>query len=549
MSMFTQSFGHQAVMSMGEEIQLVSLQIFPTRGYHDIYRRSYSCQLTGATLNKLSDMINRMGPSKAFSQIGITELNSSPGASQMGLDSGGIIRYTSSPTGMVNIANGWGTQRARFILLVNVLRNGVPLRRETITGYTDYYGISMLSGSAALDPAMLYTIDSIKTEPYEMRTGVVGMHSNTGVGQVSTVLSNNAAPITNPFGQNAGTMYTARPTDVFTVADSLELINGAQNEFGAFNTQTGTIAINGNNFIADAVLGSQAKASNQKNDLPSTYTSRVLTNFYNTSLMSATAAGDDFLSPANQAMLKVKEVNVADSSFAFALRNVGSTCTVTGQFSQSELLRVDPTIDSRTEVDTSGELTVTGGGLLIPPTNATAPIGATQHQQIIAHMIANTFLSLMNTHGIVMCGAICDNYTGVPRCVVNFQHGLSEVNREVMISGFEQSMVTEVLNMIHNSGIGSFRVDVTADVTNQIYLHVWLNGEVEGTPIVLPAFARSALTPVVTNDFDMITGFAEQITDVVEGVLGTRAPEMNIITNPGTGGFNGGFGGASGANW
>lgn len=548
--MFAQNFGHQSVMSMGEEIQLVSMEIFPTRDYHDIHRRSYSCQMTGSTLNKLSEMIGTYGPNKAFSQIGINELNAMPGASQMGLDSGGIIRYTSSPTGRVDIANGWGTRRARFILTVNVLKNGVPLRREVINGYTDHYGISTMMGRASLDPSMIYTIDSIKTEPFEMRTGLAGMQTNTGVGSVATVLSNGAAPIANPFGTQANTLYTARPADVFTIADSLELINGAQNEFGSFNTNTGVMSVNGNNFIADAVLGHNARPSNQKNDLPSTYTSRVMTNFYNTAMMSTTAAGDDFLSPANQAMLKVKESNLADSSFAFAIRNVGGTCTVTGQFTQSELLRIDPTIDDRTNVDETGEMTVTGGGLLIPPTSATAPIGATQHHQIIAHMVANTFLSLMNTHGISMCGAICDNLSGMPRCVMNFQHGINEMNRDVVVASFEQAMVTEVLNMIHASGIGSFRIDVTADVTNQIFLHVWLNGELQGVPVVLPAFARSALTPVITNDFNMLTNFAEQLTSVVDSVLGNRPPEANIITHSGNiPGNGGGFGNTGGANW
>lgn len=540
--MFNQSFGHQSMLNMGEEIQLISLEIFQTRDYQDLWRRSYTCQLTGHTLDRMASMIGQMGADRTFSQIGVSELNSLPGNSQLGLDSGGIVRYSSSPTAQVNIANGWQTRRARFILKVNVLKNGIPLRCEEIVGYTDYFGITDNWGNAVFDPNMTYTIDSIKTQPYEARTGVAGMMTQAGIGSVSTVLSNNAASMSNPFQNTTNALFTTRPTDVFTIADSMELIRGAE-ELGSFNTNTGTMMLNNQTLIADTVLGGSAKVSNQKNDLPGSYTSRVLTNFYQTSAAAKTAAGDDFLSNASKAMLHVRETAVADSSFAFRIRNVGGTCTVTGMFTHAELIAIDPTIDSRTVVDKNGEMQTTNGAILVPPTSACATINATGHHQIIAHMIANTFLTLMGTHGLMMCGAICDNYTGVPRCVMNFDVGLNPLNRETMVNSFQNNMLIEVLNQIHASGIGSFMVEVTADVSNQIYLNVQLNGEIQPTPFVLPAFARSALTPVVTNDFDTLTTFAERLTGVVENTLAdAQHPQILVpgVFNPGTG---------NGANW
>lgn len=548
--MFAQSFGNPSMMNMGEEIQLISLEIFKTRDYHDQWRRSYTCQLTGATLNNLGNLVGQMGADKAFSLLGVSQLNNM--GANSGLDAGGIIRYSSSPTAAVPIANGWGTPRARFCLVVDVKKNGIPIRREEIVGYTDYYGISDMTGQAHLDPNMVYTIDSIKTEPYEMSRGIAGMQTNAGIGMSSLVLSNQS-PLSNPFaGNNNATQYTMRPTDVFTVADSQELIAGAQDGFGTFNTQTGMMQLSGKNYIADAVLGSAAKTSNRKNDLPGTFASRVMTNFFQTSSTALTSAGDDFLTPATAAMMRVKENSVSDSSFAFAIRNVGGTCSVTGQFTQSELLRLDPTIDMRTQVNREGELFLGTGGIYIPPTCNTEAIGKTSHHAIIAQMVANAFLSLMSTHGMTMASAICDNYTGQARCVVNSQLGLTEHNREAMVSNFENSMAIEVLGIIASSGIGSFRIDVNADMLNQIYLQVRLNGEIQPTPFVLPAFASSAMTPIVTNDFNMITNFAEQVGSVVEGVLGTRGPAINYQI-PGGSGNNGappmGFGGTGQATW
>lgn len=545
--MFNQSFGNPSMNNIGEEIQLISLEIFPTRDYHDQWNRSYTCQLTGQTLNNLGELVGQMGPDKAFSMVGVSQLNNM--GSGAGVDAGGIVRYSSSPTAMAHIPNGWQTKRARFCLVVDVRKGGIPLRREEIVGYTDYYGISNLMGNAVLDPAMQYTIDSIRVEPYELTRGVAGMQTVANIGTSSLVLSNNN-PIANPFAGNAGqSLFTMRPTDVFSIADSQALLSGAQDGFGTFNTQTGIMQVSGNNYISDTTLGTAAKTSNRKNDLPGSYASRMLTNFYQTSATAMSPAGDDFLNPATAAMLRVKETHVADSSFAFAIRNVGGTCSVTGMFTQAELLRLDPTIDSRTNVDEQGEIVMQNQGIYIPPTCHTEAIGKTSNHAIIAQMVANTFLSLMSTHGMTMASAICDNYSGFARCVLNGQLGLTELNREAMASSFESAMATEALGIVASSGVGAFRIEVKADLLNQIYLTVQLNGEIQATPFVLPAFAAAAMTPVVTNDFNMLSNFADSVGNIVDGVLNGRQHQA-IITSPAGAMNTMGFGGGNtGSNW
>jgi hypothetical protein len=92
-----------------------------------------------------------------------------------------------------------------------------------------------------------------------------------------------------------------------------------------------------------------------------------------------------------------------------------------------------------------------------------------------------------------MASAICDNYSGFARCVLNGQLGLTELNREAMASSFENAMATEALGIVASSGVGAFRIEVKADLLNQIYLTVQLNGEIQATPFVLPAFAAGLL--------------------------------------------------------
>jgi hypothetical protein len=133
--------------------------------------------------------------------------------------------------------------------------------------------------------------------------------------------------------------------------------------------------------------------------------------------------------------------------------------------------------------------------------------------------------------------------------VLNGQLGLTELNREAMASSFENAMATEALGIVASSGVGAFRIEVKADLLNQIYLTVQLNGEIQATPFVLPAFAAAAMTPVVTNDFNMLSNFADSVGNIVDGVLNSRQHQA-IITSP-VGAMNTmGFGGGNtGSNW
>lgn len=516
-------------VTQNEQIQLVSLNLYPTRDFHDQWRRSYTMQLTGQTQNALHEMLAQYGPDKAFSNIGVSQMNTLNPSMQ--LNSGGIIRYSATPTSQVHIAHGWGSKRMRFELVVNTVVNGHPKFREIITGHTDHYGATHLTGQAKLDPAMVFTIDSVVREPIEQVFGVAGMQAMNQVGSADVVITNQS-PIANPFSVNANaSLYTMRPQDVFTVADSIDMINGETD--GDYMTQNGMMTVNKNTYIADTTLNHMAKPSNRRNDLLNSYTSRLLTNMYQSSVIQASPASDDFLSPQSQAMMKVKEQHMSNYGFTFCItRLAGGTCSTTGQFTYSELMRLDPTIDQRATVFQFAE---EPNGILIPPTAATDIAYAGNERAIMANMASNTVLSLMNTHGIMSLACICDNYTGQPRTVVSAATGPTEQNRNTIVANFENAMNLELLSVVAASTPGSFKISIYAEAFNIVYVSIQLNGEVQETPFVFPAWASAAGTPVVSNDFNQLTGMAQTVNDLVGSVIKGQANMRNAqVSMPGS---------------
>lgn len=529
--MFSQQLS-MAGMTQNEQIQVVSLNMYPTRDYHDQWRRNYTMQMTGQTEQALYGMIQQYGPDKAFSNFGISQLNAiqTGGGSQNLLNQGGIIRYSPTPTNQVQIANGWGSKRMRFELVVNTLQNGVAKFREIIVGYTDHYGSTNMNGSAVLDHNMIFTIDSVVREPIEQVWGVAGMSARNQVGTADVIITNQASA-TNPFspaGANAS-LYTMRPQDVFVVADSMEMINGGLD--GDYMTQAGPVNLNQKTFVADTLLSHMAKPSNRRNDLLNSYTSRLMTNMYQASAVQASPASDDFLSPQSQAMMRVKEQHMSGYGFAFVItRLAGGTCATTGQFTYSELLRICPDIDRVTTVFEHGE--DTSFGVMLPPTSYCQTAYSTNDHSIMATMVSNTILSLMNTHGLMKVGCICDNYSGQPRCVVDSALGPTEENRNTIVSNFEAAVVLELLGVIGASGIGSFMISVYAEAFNIVYVNIRLNGEVQETPFVFPAWASAANTPVVSNDFSMLTSMADSINHIVGGsVHKAKQMQQQIVSS------------------
>lgn len=502
-----------AGMMQNEQIQIVSLNVYPTRNYHDQWRRNYTMQMTGQTEAALHDMLAQYGPDRTFSNFGISQLNSiqTGNSGQNVLNQGGLIRYSPTPTNQVQIAHGWGSKRARFEMVVNTLQNGVPKFREIIVGYTDHYGVSHLGQDAVLDHNMIFTIDSVVREPIEQVYGVAGMTARNQVGTADVIITNQASAA-NPFATNQNTLYTMRPQDVFVIADSMEMINGSMD--GDYMTQAGPININQKTYVADTLLSHMAKPSNRRNDLLNSYTSRLMTNMYQASAVQASPASDDFLSPQSQAMLRVKEQHMSGYGFAFVItRLAGASCSTTGQFTYSELLRICPEIDRVTTVFQDGE--INSNQIMLPPTDYCQTAYSVNDHSIMATMVSNTILALMNTHGLMQVSCICDNQTGQPRCVVNGALGPTEENRNTIVGNFENAVVLELLGVIAASGIGLFQISVYAEAFNIVYINIRLNGELQDTPFVFPGWASAANTPVVSNDFNMLTSMADSVNHVV----------------------------------
>lgn len=480
-------------------IEVRKLYLGLTRPQNEQHRRSYNVVVDGDTLTALENEIDSKGV-EAFNPLNLGGLMA---------NGGNFIRHSGQPEAAVNIDGGWDAPRFRFTMVVDVFRNGRFHHTEFISGWTDHAGVENagLISSVRVNPQMIFTVNHVSDA--RMRQVNSAGQPVPFISRANSVLRN-----TNYVGIGSSNMYLTRPSDVLRCVDKVALYRGmgeAEN-FG--------VGVQGFQDL-DSLLTNMPMLSADTNMLLPTFTSRTLKSLYESSLNQFDPMNVDGMGGGQLAGQRVLDTPWQQSTFVHVMnRRLANGIGSTAQFSWSELMMLDPTIDDRTEIfGRSYE----SGPISIPDGRSVAQLGEAVPIALHATSIVQTTLSLMALAGVATLAYHADNLTtGDTEITIQACDGMDAdgmlVNR---LEALKLRLKMECLDIVA-SGDSMYEVDVFADAFNDVFIQLVHNGE--RRDYVVPAFASSALAPVVTNDLGKLIGMAEAIDNVVDACKQRLAP-------------------------
>lgn len=483
-----------------QSVQNVSIRkvfLTMTRRQKSQWRRNYEITATGATLNSIADAVSQCGGMGVRNET-ITGL-----MADQAVTGPSLFSYMGSPEANVGIENGWDEHRFRFVIVADVFMNGKYRKTEFISGYTDEPAVvnGALENSRAISPNMLFVINNVS------EATVKRMHDTGGVREFTTLSATNAIIRDDRYSLSGNNnLWVIRPEDVLGTIDKLPLIDGMMQaaEFGEQPTHADL----------DTQLTGIPKMAARSSDMLTTYTSRLINGAVSARLGTNDLLNEDGVQSGEFAASRVREKLFSRGAFAFALnKKCGTNTVTTATFTYGDLLRLDPTIDSRVSVFMKAYDNTPG--LIVPDGTSVADIADASQHCVAATMVANSLMSLMSQAGITLLVYNASNeefgsFSVVPAFDGMDTDGLLASRVETL----KQRMQTEVLDIMSLNGALPYKVDVIADVYNDVFVKLRLDGEERH--YVVPAFASSHMAPTVTNDQTRLIDFARSMSDLVD---------------------------------
>lgn len=476
-------------------IEIRKVYMGATRPQADQFRRSYDVVLDGNGLNAIQEEVAQAGAS-AFDTVNMGSLMAK------GAD---FIRHSGTADHAVGIENGWDQERFRFTMVVDVFRNGKFKKTEFISGSTDHLGASNvgLISTVSVDPQMLFTINHV-TEAQ--------MRQTDSMGRPISLVSRSNGVVRNSGFDGLGShenMYMTRPSDVLRAVDKVSLYRGMK-DAASFESDDPTHTFQD----LDSMLTKVPMCSADTNLLIPTFASRTLKGLYENSLNAFDPMNMDNQGPGAMAGHRVADTAFSSSSFVHVMnRLLANGVTTTAQFTYSDLLRLDPTIDDRADIFGRSYET---GSIVIPDGRQVCSMGAAETIAVHATSISHTTLALMSLSGVATLAYNANNLkTGQTEVVIQACDGMDHDGMLFQrLEALKTRLMLECLNIVSMNDEITYELDVFADAFNDVYIQFTWDGV--RRDYVIPAFASSSLSPLVTNSLSRLTGMAEAIDQVVD---------------------------------
>lgn len=510
-------------------VQIRKLYLGETRPQSNQFRRNYNSFMTGENFNSLTNKIAE-DPQAAMNPLGLANIFS---------ETAPIISYSSTAERPVDVVNGWETPRYRFTMVVDVYANRRYLRTEFVSGYTDYQGINnpQMENSFSIDRELVFHINQV-TEASSRFTDANGSPVPMVAGSSQVITNSNYTGIASPTQ-----MIGMRPQDVVKAVSKLDWYRG----FNA--TEEMGMGIAGMRDL-DVTMGAMPIMSTADNALAPTFASRMISQLHLSSLKPNDVMNVDNTPPNKIAAVRLQETAFTSRSFIHVMQRLTNNGVAsTGSFTMSDLLSMDPTVDDRAVI--FGQ-TFNGGdsGVCVPDGSAVTSIGTVSQCAVAATCIANSVIQLMNKSGVTVLGLHLDNYSGIDDGVVQAASGMDYDGQLFQrLEMIKTRMIIEAVPLIKPNIESSYDVTILADSFNDVFVEVTIDGNYD--QFLIPAFASSSFSPVVTNDMGNLTGMAENIDTLVSAINSTISDKSVIVNQHGNlfSGVGGGHEYGSGSNF
>ena len=498
-------------------IRVLELTLFPTKGYNDIYRRSYNTYIDQNTENQLDEVTQ-----------GGTVLNNIT----VGQIASQVLQPSAQVEQQATIVHGWQTPRYRFILKIEEMGIGGIVNIGFYVGHTEHIEGVMFNGSqnSYFDPNMMFFVNSVNR--VRVNTGSV---NNSGIKvlqpeQSQQFIYSNGA-IANLQTGNMG-MYKMRPQDVF---QSQSLLNRLRQDN---LLEPNTIDTTG------AILGIGGDISSRSNNDPTNYLTKML-KAYRYANDHNSDYGSDEEDIYQTAGSVVKEQSIYKNPFMNFMSNHSYNIISSGQFSWKELLSLCPHLDQITKVvlpsQTSNQVMHNHGITLNANMLNSANLWSnenTEHwkgstnETIAAYMISQALPAMMVEKLIASIRLRITNQTmtGEIQYSVDAVSPIDQIAGLLMPRHVEElvdRLKLETLGTITQGGVIPFDCLIDCSVFGDTFIQISINGGPH-TPLLMPTFADSAASPVITTSVDNYNKVSNDVVNLARKLIGGNGYQQNV---------------------
>lgn len=413
---------------------------------------------------------------------------------------GSILRPTANHLGAIDIPNGWGERRYRFMMHIqDVDMMGNP-REQYLTGHTDYCGGSFHTG--AVDPKLrMFVTGSIQMQSLNIMTDY-GRQTRTSIGSAAHVFNRQFYPGSEQVNQVA--INLQRPMDVFTTLQTQDFRR----------MQGGSDFLDPRNTFAHE----NVKLSNRSNNIAPNYLSKILkagaASHVNASMM------DDSAELWGRAEGLVREEVYSTDEALFELHR-RTSFGEGSSFTYSELQALCPDLHHVTKLIPL--LTMTQAQSyndvpVLPPYQAGQYDGWNGQDQntLWATILSNTIPPLMLECMMHSVGFIIHNHTTDGQLdlkwgqIQPFASNLDPHQATALVDNFGYRLQMEAMRDLLAGSKIPFWIRAHFDVLGESQLEIAIAGG-HPVPFATPTFADALFSPVLTRGAENVQKLAGQI--------------------------------------
>lgn len=475
-------------------LQVNKLILRETGTYNPMYSRPYEMQLNTHSINSVVDRVLENGGGQAGNTIF--------GTSFAGIACE-IVRPAANPAANLNIPNGWGERRVRFLLEVSCKYRVGSEVIYYFQGYTDFPGVTATSVS----PDMVFIINSYVEVS---RTPVV---TPMGVSYRDIVIGSGQFLYDPGFQSSLGpaNSFVMRPQDVF---------HGMQSNF----LDQGLSAID-NSKVTDTRthLKSEPMRSSRINNVPCDYLARVINGYaVSTTLADFGGGAGDII---QQAASQVAEAPVLDNPFIRSICNVRHVRS-TNCFRYTDLVSIDPNTvnDQITHIVVDSKDTIRTSHIA----GQTAFWNGTGMETVASTILAQAVPAIMMDLMLTKVHFRATNHELAGQIVVGIIDAQSFVAGDLTRNYelFKQRLVMEILRDLTFNNQISFIVEMKCTMYGESVISLGFNGAAMET-FVCPTFCDQLFPQVIAPTQQIfnavVSDFDQLVNNVTEAIGGSHA--------------------------
>lgn len=464
------------------------LVYFPMRNFHPMPLRPYTFSATHEAVETICNRLNQSRNGKITSDMlsGVTS---------------GVIQPSSIPyTSMIN--NDFvGTRRYLFMMKVrHTDYTGIEIKTY-LFGYTEFDGITP---NGAMDTNMTHYINNV------VETAVQVFDTPLGIQKTEKLLRFYNA-IYYSGGATGMSLFTQRPTDVYSAVQSTDIRNLLGNEY-TVQTTANTITPFSNNIVGSTV----------ENNISTEYLSRLLTSGLHANKAKEIHVNSYSIENQDDGDRFFNEASINETPFVRYLSKIGGYRSTVTNFTMGNLMLMDNTIYDRFEVyNLTNDFTS-------PVISSTPEVGEYWGGQDIvtvkAYSIIENCVAMATKYGFTKLSFSASNMEGPTRDlrigITSFNSFLSvgEQDFNYLLEIFKDRFNIEIFMNETNCGVTPMSMECHVDLLGASKIFLQYSGY-PGTWYTVPTFASSLYAPVITLSQDSLDNAAVEVSNILSTVM------------------------------